>query len=243
MKFHEYADIWPMMGPSESSELAENIRRRGLLEPITTFEGAILDGRNRFNACAVADVQPKFTEFKGDKEAAIAFVNSKNNCRRHLTAGQKAAAGAECLELFQKEAKQRQVASQNNKTGRAVQAKLPEQLKHGKNGESREKAAQQTGASPRYVSDAKRIKEEAPEVFEEVKNGTKTIPQAKREIQKSKPVQKPAKEEWKTLRNKAVATAEALMRAIGDLREKRASKEHDPAIKACNGIWTRLKQW
>jgi len=46
-------------------------------------------------------------------------------------------------------------------------------------GESRQKAADLVDVSPRYVSDAKRIKDEAPEVFKEMRGGTVTMPQAR----------------------------------------------------------------
>lgn len=49
--------------------------------------------------------------------------------------------------------------------------------------EAREQAAKATGASPRYVQDAKAIARDAPEVFEQVKAGAISIPEAKRTIQ------------------------------------------------------------
>jgi ParB-like chromosome segregation protein Spo0J len=47
---HPIAEIFPMISNDELRELAEDIRKNGMLEPITLFEGKILDGRNRFNA-------------------------------------------------------------------------------------------------------------------------------------------------------------------------------------------------
>lgn len=43
-------------------------------------------------------------------------------------------------------------------------------------------AAKATGANRQYVADARAIKNEAPALFEEVKAGGKTIPEAKREL-------------------------------------------------------------
>ena len=45
-------------------------------------------------------------------------------------------------------------------------------------GQSRDEAAQIVGVSARYVSDAKRVKERAPDVFEHMKEGTVTMTQA-----------------------------------------------------------------
>lgn len=44
-------------------------------------------------------------------------------------------------------------------------------------GESRAQAAQIVDVSPRYVSDAKRVKEAVPEAFEGLRAGTVTMPQ------------------------------------------------------------------
>lgn len=49
-------------------------------------------------------------------------------------------------------------------------------------GKSRDIAASSVGANPRYVQDAKTIQDKSPEVFKQVKDGDKTIPEAKREL-------------------------------------------------------------
>ena len=46
--FHSLADTFPLMGPEELKDLTEDIRKNGLRERITYFEGKILDGRNRY---------------------------------------------------------------------------------------------------------------------------------------------------------------------------------------------------
>ena len=51
-----------------------------------------------------------------------------------------------------------------------------------KTGEAREKAAAATNVNSRYVSDAKKLKEEAPAIFAQVRAGEKTITEAKRQI-------------------------------------------------------------
>lgn len=50
--------------------------------------------------------------------------------------------------------------------------------------QARDKVAQQFGANPRYVQDAKKIRDEAPELLEQVKLGKRTIPQAKLELRR-----------------------------------------------------------
>jgi hypothetical protein len=64
--FHKLADLFPLTEGKEFEALVDDIRRNGLREPITRYEGAILDGRNRFRACERADVIPNFRDYDGD---------------------------------------------------------------------------------------------------------------------------------------------------------------------------------
>jgi ParB-like chromosome segregation protein Spo0J len=88
--FHELATVFPLLEGGEYTALIDDIRRHGLLEPITLFEGKILDGRNRYRACLAAGVEPRFREILfGDYAEAAACVISANIHRRHLTAEQR----------------------------------------------------------------------------------------------------------------------------------------------------------
>jgi len=87
LKFHSLADVFPLMEGAEFDELVADIKAHGLREPITIFEGKILDGRNRYRACREAGVQVKVKDFEGDDP--VAFVISANIHRRHLSAEKK----------------------------------------------------------------------------------------------------------------------------------------------------------
>jgi hypothetical protein len=65
------------------------------------FEDKILDGRNRYRACELACVEPKFTAFEGTWEQALAAVVSWNLYRRHLNEGQRATAAAKAANMRQ----------------------------------------------------------------------------------------------------------------------------------------------
>jgi hypothetical protein len=90
-RFHPLSEIFPVLQEEELNELADDIKERGLLAPVTLYQEKILDGRNRYMACRIAKVEPRFRECKGDP---IAFVISANVLRRHLSASQRALAVA-----------------------------------------------------------------------------------------------------------------------------------------------------
>lgn len=93
-KNHPYADLFPMMTEAELEALSEDIKEHGLRHPIVLYQGQVLDGRNRLLACEKAGVEPTFTEFEGDEDAALALVVSLNVQRRDLTPGQRALSAA-----------------------------------------------------------------------------------------------------------------------------------------------------
>lgn len=175
MKNHPIADVWPMMDEAKLAELADDIKKNGQLVPVWLYEGKILDGRNRWAACKIAGVEPKTKEYTGDEPTA--FAVSLNDRRRHMNKGSLAAVAAELEPHFAADAKRRQARKPK---AESVQAKMPEQ----KRAQAREEAAKSVGVGDRYVSDAKKVKTEAPEVFERLKAGKITLQDAKREVAK-----------------------------------------------------------
>lgn len=91
-EYHELANLFPLMDESQYSDLVADIKENGLVESIVLHEGKILDGRNRYNACNDAGVEPNFVEYEG--EDALSYVISLNLNRRHLNESQRAMIGA-----------------------------------------------------------------------------------------------------------------------------------------------------
>lgn len=205
MKFHPAANIFPLMAEDEFARLVEDITLNGQLEPIwLDSEGRIIDGRNRYMACVKANIQPMTKTWNGNG-SIVDFVVSLNLHRRHLTPSQRACVATEMLPLLEEEARARQVSLAGTRP--SVKNDLAEIIPEGAGdligsskqivhvkpitqvavlheecGESREKAAAATNVNARYVSDAKKLKEQAPAIFAQVRAGDKTITEAKREI-------------------------------------------------------------
>jgi ParB-like chromosome segregation protein Spo0J len=91
IKFHRFADIFPMMDEAALAELAADIKAESQREPIHLWQDQIIDGRNRYRACQIAGVEPviKRIEFPGGEAEALAYVVSRNLKRRHLNAPQR----------------------------------------------------------------------------------------------------------------------------------------------------------
>jgi N6-adenosine-specific RNA methylase IME4 len=174
MEFHEIANLFPMMQPDELSDLVDDIKQNGLIEPIVLYEDKILDGRNRYLACGEAGVKPHYEYYKGNEP--VGYVISKNVQRRHLNGSQKAMIALEVKDIFEREAKKRQ--------GTRTDLNIPELIPESDKGEARDKAGKAVGVSGRYVSDAEKIKREAPEYVKPILNGDITITKAKREIRR-----------------------------------------------------------
>lgn len=174
MDFHELANIFPMIPKEELEQLTADVKANGLLEPITVYQGKILDGRNRFIACQLAYTEPEFVPYTGPDP--LTFVISKNIQRRHLTSSQRATLAVEIEPMLAEEARLRQLATlKQNHTDVEI-------FPHRENGKSRDHAAELFRTNGRYVQDVKTIKATAPALFEQVKAGELTIPQAKQEI-------------------------------------------------------------
>lgn len=226
MDFHPVAEIFPLITGEAFKALKTDIAANGLHEPLWTWQGKIIDGRNRWRVCEELGITPPLREWEG-KGSLVGFVLSLNLHRRHLDASQRAMAAANALPHLEEEAKER-MKEGGKKAGRgrprkaeagrteiphvASTAEFPQLEKEeeatdkGKeffpypnstpsNGEARDHAADLFHTNPRYVSDAKRIKTEAPALAEQVAQGTLTIPQAKKQLPK-KPGKGKKKQAW-----------------------------------------------
>lgn len=170
MKIHPIAELFPLMEGEDFDALVQDIRTNGLLEPIWTYQGQILDGRNRFRACEEAAMPPQYREYKGDDP--LKFAMSMNLMRRHLNVTQRAFLGKDLLPLYEEAAQERQ--------------NLGLKIDQGDKGRSREFAASAVHVSPAYVALAKMVEEESPELAAEARAGLIHMKEAVREVKQAR---------------------------------------------------------
>ena len=185
MEVHPYATIFPLLSGDEFKSLCDDVESNGLRVPVLTYQGKILDGRNRARACEVCDVLMRSEEFKGTDLEAINEVMSLNQHRRHLTSSQGAAAAVkatEFMEAAKKSARGRMAeAGKSSAPGKPAE-KGVEIVPHlSTPPKSRDVAAKPFGTNGKYIDAAVKLKESSPELLERVHSGELTIPEAKRE--------------------------------------------------------------
>jgi hypothetical protein len=163
LEFHELADQFPLISEEETIQMADDIKKVGLIEPLVVLDGKILDGRNRYNACKLAgfklrpeDVKDFEEDFSG--EDPVVFVISKNIRRRHMTVGQRADVAAE---LYKRMAKDGSTAKERVK-----------------------KVAKAAGVAASSVEQAAHLQSKAPEQAKQVKAGKKSLHKAAKEAAK-----------------------------------------------------------
>lgn len=191
MEVHEVCKMFPEMSRADLGELMSDIARHGVIEPIWTYQGQIIDGRHRYRAACALGKNFETREWNGECGSILAFVTAQNLTRRHLNAVQRAALAAELKPRIQEEIRERhqeacRKADAARRADRRAERASERVTKLG-NGQSasprrnaQAEAAALCGVSKGYLSDAEHIKEASPETFEEMKAGRLSMADAKR---------------------------------------------------------------
>jgi hypothetical protein len=172
LPFHEVANIFPLLDGPEYEALKADIAANGQREPIWIYQGAIIDGRNRYLACTDLGIAPAFREW-GGTGSLLAFVLSANLHRRHLSPSQAAAIGARARELYDEEARKRQAATRNKGSEKPVPVNLPER------GDARDAVGKLVGVSGKSIDHATKVlRQGEPELIKAVDEGHMAVSKA-----------------------------------------------------------------
>ena len=191
-KFHEMSNYLPILEGEEFDSLVEDIKDFGQIVPATIYEGKILDGRNRYNACKKLNIPLITITWKPSKDTGLTplqYVISENIMRRHLNEAQKGEIGMllykEIAEQVKKEGlKKLSTIMKNiprNPKGHILPTKASKNAKRENKIKTSKIVAKKVKVAPATIEKVKRIKtiaETNPEIandWQEVLKGNKTI--------------------------------------------------------------------
>jgi site-specific DNA-methyltransferase (adenine-specific) len=213
-------NIFPEMQSEDYNRLKSDLESNGFDKslPITLYNGDILDGWNRYKVCQELDITPTYTDFKGNDGEAIEFA-MRSNKRRNLTSSQWAAIASEAEDIIkaiqeqvEEDRRVKQAESLKNTLGGndSVLGKKFPQTQPSENKEDNKtakKVADLFNTNQDYIKQAKKIKEEAPELLDKVKSGELNIKDAKAVTKLDKPQREKVIESLKSGEAKNVNSA------------------------------------
>jgi len=165
LELHPLCSLFPRLTGYEFDCLKRDIQEHGLRIPITTYQGMILDGGNRYKACIELGIEPAFEEYSGTN--LNAFILSSNMHRRHLTITQQAAIVASVQDWSKAHGKGGGPANEGKDTA--------------------EDRALQTGASVATQRKVDKVAKADPKLAAKVARGETSLNQALRDIAPEKP--------------------------------------------------------
>jgi len=217
MKVHAIAEIWPEPSKEDFAALRAAIEREGLLVPIVTWRGEMVDGRQRMRACLDLDVAPRFESLPDAwGESRVAWHVDALHARRNLLMSQHAAIRAELMDKYGPEGAAAKVAAGGDRKSAEYLDRLPpiggkrsDDAPPARAPTASAKAAALAPVSPRTVERASFVRHEDPEVFARMKSGEIKSVNAAVKI-----VKKASADAARAARVVPVAKAEALARIV-----------------------------
>lgn len=219
VRWHPFADIFPWLEGAAREELKADIAKNGVLEPIVFLDGAILDGRNRYDIARELGIEYPYVEYEGDDP--LGFVISKNLQRRHLSESQRAMVANKIAKLPK---------GANQHTAIAVP--------------SQEHAAAMMNVSADSIQRARKVEEQgAPELARAVEEGKVSVsaaaaivgqpPEVQREVVAQPNVKKAVSELRKSI-------LEAAKQGTSGGSEQSNKNPHYQAPTKAGEAWTKL---
>lgn len=194
-KVHELCAAWPDLEGAEFTALVESVKATdGLVNPVRTYKGEIIDGKNRLRACEQLGIVPRFLEWippddkKPIEPQLVEFVLANNDRRRHLNASQRALIAARMV-----------TTASAGRPSEIIGAVAP--ISQADAAETMHVSRDSVKRATKVVSDA------APEVVETVRAGKATVRDAAKVADLPKPVQRKAAEKVKAGKAKTLSAA------------------------------------
>lgn len=184
MQKHKY-NFFPELSEDEFDRLKDNIKTNGYDDnlPIVLYDGQILDGWNRHRACLDLNIKPSTIEFTKSDSEALDFSIRANKDRRHLSSSQMAALAVNAEPFYNAIAEKTEIERRKiqGESKSLSGNKLPDNKDQPRQERTAEKVAKAFNTNNRYVKEAKKLRKERPEVFEQVLSGEKNLSEVKKE--------------------------------------------------------------
>lgn len=235
--FHKLSSIFPLMEGEDFDALVEDMRIHGQQNEGKLFEGEILDGRNRYRACAILKIPFECKDLPEGMDP-LDYIISENLHRRHLTIAQLAAIGLLLLKMEEEKAKKRisklAKLQPKDEDGKFVEKPIGKNLyqldeeEFGEPGRSAVKVAKKVRISHATLSKAKKIEEIAEkdkfiaEKWEDAKKGETSIDavyQKAQIIEDIGDLTKPQQDKIKEKMDKEERTTKQIKEEVQDLKD------------------------
>src|ERR1035437_5356604 len=190
-------NIFPEANVDDFNRLKEDIQTNGFddKQPIYLYENEVLDGWNRQKACIELGLVPIYKTFTRTPGDAINFV-MRTNKRRNLTKDQwviLATESTEMIEVIKKQIEEERKRKQSeNAVNRFTKVACDNKLTEATNDlfdnlvqpvtRTNEVIAKTFNTNRTSLTEALKLKNNKPDVYEDVKSGKKTFAEVKKEL-------------------------------------------------------------
>ena len=168
MEVSKYALLFPAIEGDDLESFEADVLANGVINPVLTYEGQVLDGRNRWEACErlgldcpVERIEDK-DWFDESTFSPYTYVASLNFSRRHLTQSQKAMVSADLARIRMEESRL------DNMKGETAE-------------DARKAAADAVGVSESYTKRAQFVDDQDKDLADEVRRGETSVSAAYKE--------------------------------------------------------------
>jgi protein gp37 len=250
LEYHDLCLAFPEMLDADFQDLRDNVVAWGVMEPITLFEGKILDGRHRHRAAVLENIEPRFETYMGPG-SPVDYVLSKNLHRRNLNPAQRMEVGHKLIEWTKKVAAERMGAGLRQNQGKTTAlANLPKRDEPNivpfpapEPVHVHAELAKVAGVSPRTAQDFLTVKEHGTaEDVRDVVSGAASVSGKAKEVRKREAVEatKPKQSEYLTLKAWAEMSETARKACLAVQGTRGFNRQDNEAIGWAKWSWNPI---
>ena len=191
----EFKELIPPLTDDEFKQLEANLLRDGCKEPLTVWDGILIDGHNRCNICQQHSIKFKIDEIKfKSRDHAMAWIDERQLGRRNLDDDKRAMVADDLVQRLSKiavveqrkiagaaSAKARKEANESADSALSLKSKTSKP-KGRKQNRTRTKVAKEKKISDRKLRHAAEIKKADKQVADMVLNGKIKLTEGKKLI-------------------------------------------------------------